>query len=491
MAGPAWTRRDFLAGSAVACGSLALVPAVLKAAAGSPIVLDATTASAQLLDAGEPRTPIWGYNGLVPGPLIRVKPGEQVRVRLRNSLAEATTIHWHGIRNRNDMDGVPGLTQEPVQPNDSFDYVFAPPDSGTYWYHPHLNSGRQLARGLYGMLIVEEAAPILVDQDLALIFDDWRIRDSGEIAPFGGLHNKAHAGRLGNILTLNGNPYTRIPVRSGERLRLRLLNAANSRILKLSFGELSPRIVAVDGQPIAPKSYFDGPITLAPAQRMDVVIDMLGAPGREVPIGEVSRGQVEIAKFVWHKSETARKEPLAAPIELPPNRLAEPRIDDAVRVPLVLAGGAMGRLSRAVFQGEEMSLRQLAREKGMVWALNGVADMPSKPLVRVPQGRTIVVQMRNDTRWPHAMHVHGHHFRVIKRGVGAIDPYWWDTILVQPGEAMDIAFVADNPGRWMLHCHMMEHHESGMCTWYEVLDPKAPAASFEEQLLRSICRGGV
>src|SRR5690606_18794958 len=108
----------------------------------------------------QPPTLAWTYNGVVSGPEIRVRHGDPVRVRLINQLSEATTIHWHGIRLNNAMDGVPGLTQAPVEPGESFEYEFVPPDAGTYWYHSHNRTYRQVDKGLYGPLIVEEREPI-------------------------------------------------------------------------------------------------------------------------------------------------------------------------------------------------------------------------------------------------------------------------------------------------------------------------------------------
>ena len=152
------------------------------------------------------------------------------------------------------MDGVAGLTQDPIAPGETFTYRFIPPDAGTYWYHPHSRSWEQVARGLYGALIIDEHDPPDVDRDYVVAADDWRLGDDGAFdeGSLGNLHDWSHAGRLGNILTLNGKPYERFAARAGERLRLRLINTANARVLTFAIPKLRPWVVAHDGQPVAP-----------------------------------------------------------------------------------------------------------------------------------------------------------------------------------------------------------------------------------------------
>ena len=155
------SRRKFIAAGAGTLGAAMALPPWRSMAAGGDAyqVLEPKPGTAPLAGVDKPGVSVWGYQGTVPGPLIRVKRGEKVRVRLKNGLAQPTTIHWHGIRIDNAMDGVPGLTQDAVQPGKTFDYSFIAPDAGTYWYHSHAKTWEQVARGLYGMLIVEEEAP--------------------------------------------------------------------------------------------------------------------------------------------------------------------------------------------------------------------------------------------------------------------------------------------------------------------------------------------
>jgi len=469
---PQFTRRRLLQGG-LALGAVALARPRL-AAGTEPRVLTAGPGEAQLLEAGQPKTRTWLYDGVSPGPTIRVRQGEEVFVRLVNKLAQPTTIHWHGIRIDNAMDGVPHLTQHAVAPGETFDYRFTVPDAGTFWYHPHERSWEQVARGLYGLLIVEEPGNIGVEQDIAIVADDWRLGEDGQIdeASFGHLMDWSHAGRLGNTLTLNGQDTLDIPINKGERIRLRLCNTCNARILELRIEHPMVWVVAEDGQPVTPRELNDGYIALSPGERVDLIIDMTLAPGSKAAITEVSGDQRLVAgSLVYHPSNEIvhAMAPPVPPPALPANPLSmNLDLANAQAVDLLMEGGAMGRMMGAMHNGQMMDMRGLVGE-GMVWALNGTAGMTDEPLFTAPRGRTVTVDLRNDTAWPHAMHFHGHHFKVIERnGKPSGSDAWKDTVLVDSQETAKIAFVADNPGKWMIHCHMLEHQAAGMTTWFRV-----------------------
>ena len=134
------------------------------------------------MGAPHPETPVWAYDGAVPGPEIRLRQGGKLRVKVENRLPEDTTVHWHGLRIPNAMDGAPYVTQPPIQPEGSFDYEFTPPDAGTYWYHPHAHGAEQVGRGLMGALIIEEPEPPPVDRDVVWVLGDFRLKDDASIA---------------------------------------------------------------------------------------------------------------------------------------------------------------------------------------------------------------------------------------------------------------------------------------------------------------------
>ncbi|WP_349360418.1 multicopper oxidase family protein [Stappia sp.] len=464
------SRRTVLLSGAAAGLALGL-PRGAFAAGAELRDLEARPGTAALWEEGGPQADIWGYEGRVPGPVLRMRQGETLGIRFRNGLDQPSTIHWHGIRIDNAYDGVAGLTQPPVAPGESFDYLVNAPDAGTYWYHPHNRSWDQMARGLYGVLIVEEPGVRAYDRDVILTFDDWRLDEERQIdtASLGAMHDWAHAGRLGNVLTTNGEAYAKFPARPGERLRLRVLNTANSRVMTFRFAGLAPRLVALDGQPVAPEPLAEEAVRLAPAQRADLIVDLPETPATYT-VEEASGQPFAACEFVVSGAPVTRASPLPEDIALPANPLPKALdMQDALAQDLLMEGGAMGRMREAVLKGETRDIRALVQE-GKVWAFNGIAGSHMDPaMFTVARGRTVRMPIVNDTRWPHGIHVHGHHFKIVSRnGTPVAREEWRDTVLTDPGERVEIAFVADNPGKWMIHCHMLEHQAAGMMAWFEV-----------------------
>jgi FtsP/CotA-like multicopper oxidase with cupredoxin domain len=436
------------------------------AQAGAATDLVARAGRARLAPAGHPETDVWAFDGSVPGPTIRLAQGASVSRRFVNELPQPSSVHWHGIRIDNAMDGVAGLTQAAVEPGGDFPYEFTVPDAGTYWYHPHNRSWEQMARGLYGALVVDEreGAPE-VDLDEVLLIDDWRLTDKAQIADdFGALHDWAHAGRIGNWITVNGDGAWSRDVQAGARLRLRLVNTANARIFTLEAQGLEGWVVALDGMPLETPERLER-LTLAPAQRADLIVDVTAEDGQEALLVSFERdGGYAIAEFPVRGR--ARKERLADPAPLPSNPVTPlGPLQEARRVDLLMEGGAMGRMRGAMMGGRMTGIRDMAAA-GKVWAFNGMADLGDKPLIEATRGETIRIAITNDTAWPHAMHLHGHHFRRISAD-GSPGPLR-DTLLMDRGEKAEIAFAADNPGDWLLHCHMLEHSAGGMMTWLRV-----------------------
>ena len=428
-----------------------------------PFLLRAAAGQAALRPAPYGPTDVWSYNGSLPGPEIRVRQGDRIRVLARNGLNEGTTVHWHGIRTPNAMDGVPFLTQDPIPVGGEFLYEFDALDAGTFWYHPHQRSSEQVGRGLYGPLIVEEANPIRVDRDLTWMLDDWRMTGDGQIATdFGSRHDAMHGGRIGNSVTINGQIPDRIAVRSGERIRLRLVNAANARIFGLDFGGLAPVVVALDGQPVSPHVPDDDIVVVGPAMRVDLVIDMTGKPGESLTITDVFYRDLEYRLVdLAYGPDRLRDAVPDWSMELPPNPLAEPDMQAATRHQIIFNGGMMGQMMMGGGMG---SMMEQMRE-GNMWFINGKAATGHMmdPLLLLQQGTSHVLQMDNRTAWHHPMHLHGHSFRVITRnGQPTRHREWQDTVLMAPEERVEIAFVADNPGDWMFHCHILEHQAAGM-----------------------------
>ena len=457
-------RRNFLKAGATGCALLAgIEPGVAGVAPSYRLV--ASNGTAKFSADQQTQTRVMHYNQSIPGPLLRLPQGRETVIRFDNELEEESTVHWHGLRIDNAMDGVPGMTQQAVAPGSSFEYRLAPPDAGTYWYHTHQRSWTQMALGLAGVMIVEESNPPQVDQDLIFAIDDWRLDDDMQIdrRSLGSMHDWSHAGRLGNVITVNGQTEKRYPVARGERLRLRLVNIANARVMNLLIGEPLASVIAVDGQPVDPYPLEDGSLRLAPGQRVDLIIDLMSDAGArsliEVVIGEYA---YEIASLDYATS-ARREQPLETPIRLEPNPLQRVTLpQEFLHVPMRMEGGAMGGMRGATYQGREMGMRELVQQ-GKVWAINGIVDLPPEPLFRVKRGTAVSLDVQNDNSWPHAMHLHGHHFSYHKTPL-----LWRDTALFARGETGYMRFIADNPGKWLIHCHMVEHMAGGMVTWFEV-----------------------
>lgn len=450
--------------------ALTMLPAVFKAALASDgfVEIIAGPSQQKLYSDEAPQSDLWSYNGSTPGPEIRVKRGDRIKVRLINKLEEATSIHWHGIRIANDMDGVSGLTQKAVEPGATFEYEFSVPDAGTYWYHAHNKSWNQVARGLYGALIVEGDAPGFdAEHDKTFILDDWRLDQSGKLdtASLGSLMDWSHGGRLGNWLTVNGKSQPKYALNANEAYRLRLINTSNARVLELDTQQFGAKILGFDGQSLpAPAELPYQPLLLGPAQRVDLlVVPKVGIP---IQLDEVSGGEAfSIASFeIIEKPDNVPSIPA-----LILNNLPKLDLENARMLKLDMTGGAMGRTGDIVYKGEKLEGTDF-RDTGQVWAFNGIANLADAPFFTVRRNDTIILDTVNDTAFLHAMHIHGHHFRILERSASDVDEGqpWRDTFLIGPEQTTRIAFVADNPGKWLLHCHMLEHAAAGMNTWFVV-----------------------
>lgn len=452
------TRRNILLGGA-ACAAL---PGMALAQSGAE-ELHAAAFDRQLLPDPFGPTKLWGYGTTSPGTEIRVPQGARVRRTLVNGLDQPTSTHWHGIRIDNAMDGVAGLTQDAVAPGGRFDYDFTVPDAGTFWYHAHDRSFEQVGRGLYGALIVEEPQPLDIDREEVLVLDDWLIDpDTGQLADsFGNMHDLSHGGQTGNFITTNGEFDLQLPARRHERLRLRLINAANARVFQLQLAGLEGWMVALDGMPLPePRPVLEA-FLLGPAQRADLIVDVTAEAGEAAHLvsRERDEGFALVTFPVTAQDATVRR---AAPVPLPANPVARPDPGAATALDLRMEGGAMGGMRAARLDGEMKPIGALV-EAGMFWALNGaIGAMDGPPLAELSHGEHVRLKIVNDTVFPHAMHLHGMHFHEVTADGQLGDLR--DTTLLLRGETREVAFVADNRGDWLFHCHMLSHAASGMTT---------------------------
>lgn len=413
-------------------------------------------------------TGVWGFNLQVPGPVLRFQQGDEAVLQVRNRLPKATTVHWHGIRLPNEMDGVPNVTQVAISPDTDFTYRFRLPDAGTYWYHPHQSSFEQVPRGLYGVLVVDEARPLAVDREVIWVLADFKLRpDNQPVEDFGKVADFGSTGRIGNVIALNGKAagaQQRLELRPNERVRLRLVNASSARLLSLAFAGHTPWVIAYDGQGVAPRP-LAGALLLGCGQRTDLILD--GAPGDgEFAVTDLRDQGTRIATIASAGSPV-RAKPLGAPAALAPNRHTALNLQRASRHSLVIEGGVLGMPAIGMVDGKPQDIRGIMEQHGLAWTMNHTAQhehaLMHEPLFHFRRGEQAVVKMSNRTGFEHPMHMHGHFFQVVTvNGRAVKQRVWRDTVVMAPRQEMEIAFVAENVGQWMFHCHVLDHAAGGM-----------------------------
>lgn len=447
------------------------------------------------LELGSHRVRTFTYNGQLPGPELRVREGEALRVVVDNRLPEPTTIHWHGIPVPNAMDGVPDVTQSAIAPGTQFTYEFVVPVAGTYFYHTHV--GLQLDRGLYGALIVEPRQETLsYDREVTLVLDDWldgiagtpedALRqlvgaghDShgmghGTLPMTPGMNTMPGMGTISGMGTMPGMPGWSPPEvtpdlvyplylingrsvdapfefagKRGELLRLRLINAASATIFRVALVGHRLRLVQVDGQPIEP---LEGDaLRIGMGERYDVLVQ-LDNPGVWPLVAWAEGTNATALAVLRYEGSGGSLSPITTrPAELAGELLHGLRVRSAntgsapftpdLELPVILSGG-MGQY---------------------VWTIDGQAYPNAEP-IHVKLGQRVRFRLQNMTMMPHPMHLHGHFFRVGQSPQGALR----DTVLIDPMQEVMIDWEADNPGQWAFHCHHLYHQETGMMRIIEV-----------------------
>jgi len=495
------TRRNLIRGAAglggvVALGGLAgceksdsLVgphsSAVAKAEAarrgGGSLVSKRLAAGPTTVDLGGLTVATWAFGDTVPGPLLRATAGDTLRVDVANGLAVDTSVHWHGVALRNDMDGVPGITQDPIPAGESFRYEFVVPDPGTYFYHPH--SGVQLDRGLYGVLVVDDPAePGEYDAEWVVVLDDWvdgtgRTPDevlrqlqgvkggsSGDMGDMGGMDGMDMGGMdmggmdsemqspvlggAGDIsyphylvngrtaqapVTLTGEP--------GQRVRIRLVNAGSDTAFRVVLGGHRLTVTHSDGFPVEP-SETDA-LMIGMGERFDITVTLDDGVFPLVASAEGKSGQgMALVRTGAGRAPAAT----VRPAELSGRVLLGSDLDPAESSRLAERG--VDRRHTLVLGGSMAPYR---------WTVNGKTFPDSEPLP-VSQGERVRLRFSNHSMMFHPMHLHGHTFAVVDGGARK------DTVIVRPMQSLDVDLDADNPGQWAAHCHNIYHAESGMMT---------------------------
>jgi FtsP/CotA-like multicopper oxidase with cupredoxin domain len=367
------------------------------------------------------------FNGRSPGPELRVRQGDLVEVTLANEdVTQGVTIHWHGVDVPNAEDGVAGVTQDAVAPGERYVYRFRAEQVGTFWYHTHQASSKEVRRGLFGAFVIEPAAQPEYDLDRVLI---------------------AHT--FDGIPTLDANEgVDRLDLPAGKRARLRLVNSDNS-----------PHSFALTGAPFEVLA-IDGTELNGPTELRDTLLEVAGG-------GRVDVAFTVPSSPVWL---TLVDTGAGLAFNAPANAIAPVVSEDAP----VFDPATYGRPAPTPFGAQrdfdrsfELDITQkpgfFDGRPGRQWAINGHI-FPDVPTFVVEEGDLVEIAIANDTDAHHPMHLHGHHVLVLERDGRPVSgsPWWADTLNVAPGEEYRVAFRADNPGLWMDHCHNLRHAADGL-----------------------------
>ncbi|MEM9570368.1 MAG: multicopper oxidase family protein [Pseudomonadota bacterium] len=457
----------------------------------------------RLFDSQPGPTKVWTYNGQVAGPTLRMRQGEMYALDLFNKIGQPTSLHWHGLRVPFEMDGVGSITQNGISPGQSFRYAFAPPDAGLFWYHPHMNSEEQVAKGMFGLILIEERNPPPVDREVVWSLYDWGLDDDYQVPGKKAFQiwrgEEVYAKH--SAITTDGQAAPDLEMRRGERVRLRIANTSGNRRYALKFEGHNPWVIAWDSNGVIPYQLGDQPLIIGTGARVDLILDGTGEVGQVFEILDLFNRDFEPVPPWESPEQTAARAaervtriryldtPAVRPLsELPPptapiaNPIPVPDLSAAELIEIEL-GQSMIPVREIPKIGPMAAV--LAEEHGVsmdtevgLWTMNGevlLEDLETYncidpvPAFECKIGRTYKVRFKNATHVDHPMHLHGHTFQMISRNGLAYDRVFMrDTFTLFADETVEIAFVADNIGDWMIHCHRGMHQHGGMMSTFRV-----------------------
>jgi FtsP/CotA-like multicopper oxidase with cupredoxin domain len=396
----------------------------------------------------------WGFNNTVPGPVLKAKKGDEIIIKVKNNLQQPTVVHWHGIRLPASMDGT-GETQKPVQPGEEFEYRFIVPDAGTFWYHSHQNETEQMERGMYGALIVEDETDPVTDGERVLVIDDMKLTRNNEFKK-GNFYSRwfeRHDGREGDTLLINGKENSVIEMHAGQTERWRFINASSAKYFRLNLAGKKFKIIATDGG-LLEKPREVNEVLIIPGERVDIIA------------GPFAEGETfSIESLPYNRMTTIKpKRQTYATVKVGTTKPSAAFIPENLRTIESLA-------SRDAVVTRKVNFSVAPSWKhGIDFLVNGDVHTNDNP---VNVGELQVWEVSNTSLMDHPFHLHGFFFQVIEENGKLLDyKAWKDTYNLKPKSKIKIAWVPDNrPGRWMYHCHILEHHEAGMMAHFEVVDP--------------------
>lgn len=421
------------------------------------IAVVATEATVEYLP-GKP-TSVWAYRDAsddqalaqVPGPVLRAPLGATIEVELRNELPDDTTIHWHGVRLPAAQDGT-STAQVAVAPGETFTYEFAAVDAGTFWYHPHVEADVQIERGLYGALVIEGDDALEVEHDRVFILDDVKLESDGSLSADTEALDLM-LGRQGNVLLVDGQRRPSIAAQANTRERWRFVNAANGRYFSLRLRGAMMRVIGSDGG-LLPAPMVTDTLLVAPGERYDVLVEFADA--------------VEDLVLETVHYDRGHNVPDPGPLPL---------------IDVFVSGGTAQLTALPTMWGDIPALpvddatpqRELVLTEDDEDAaaprffING-AQFPEGDPVMVDEGALEVWTLRNDAEMDHPFHIHGLFFQVLDADLRPrVELGWKDTVNVPRESSVALAVRFDNPGEWMMHCHILEHAERGMMGMLHVM----------------------
>ena len=472
------------------------------------------TASIVKKEIGNTEVKMLAYNGMIPGPLIKVTQGAEITLNFKNETDVPTTIHSHGIRLDNKFDGVPDVTQKAVEPGKSFTYTIKFPDEGMYWYHPHIREDYAQELGLYGNYLVVPNDPNYwspVNREVALFVDDI-LMENGKIAVF----SKASAdrtlmGRFGNTMLVNGETNYVVQAKAGEVIRFYVTNSANTRTFNISIPGVKMKLVGADGGKYERETWSEG-VVLAPSERAIVEVLFANAgsyklehktPERTYELGTIVVESEKVATSLGKEFAVLRSnKDIQSEIDAFRSSFNKP-VDKRLKLTIDMGAGMQGMMQPEQAGGHNMNMmgndqsmssgsmmpstepiewedsnammNEMSNPDTMKWVIldedTGKKNMDIDWKFKV--GDKVKIKITNDPKSMHPMqhpiHFHGQRFLVLStNGKPNDNLVWKDTTLIPNGDTVEILVEMTNPGEWMAHCHIAEHLEASMMFGFKV-----------------------
>lgn len=430
-----------------------------------------------------------GYNGQSPGPLLLVSQGDEITVNFTNNLDFPTTVHWHGLRLDYTSDGVPGISQDLVLPGETFQYLLKFPDAGTFFYHPHVRTEMQMDMGLYGKILVESKNPyaLLVDYQIPLFLDDISLTEDGLQSFDPDITTHTLMGRFGNTMILNGEDNLSLEFKQGDIARFYLTNAASTRTFDFGIEQQKIKLIADDASKYEKQEFVDSVILASSERRtIDVLFEKPGryniihsTPDKTYVLGTVSvipsLNKIDSNFYsITQNSDVVHEiDPFRKFFYDPPDL----ELEFDIKTMSMEEKNSMNmkvhekEIDEIEWEDKMPKMNAMSNEENTKWVLR---DMNSEKEgydigYNVNVGDVKKIRLYNNPESAHPMqhpiHLHGQRFLVVSEdGIPNENLAWKDSVLVPTGKTVDILVDFSNPGKWAMHCHILEHAESGMIT---------------------------